>query len=900
MPSSTVKRGVRVVAAWLVGLGALLSVVGGTLITTGSVASAAIHAPQDCTFNDTSTILSPAKIGILNTAAGSNVAIACSNLTTSDLGLAVLALELSPLALIANCNGSVCSSSNQTTMDENEADLSVAPYEFCSTSNPCKSTWKPSYTVPSPWKAGGTGVAGFVTAKGDTNASCPPTQQQVNIGLPGCAMSVADANGNIWGLALLNYTSPANPAPEAPQIHLSTSSVSPGGTVSISDNPCTPSSSTVCPYFWGNPTSVTPSVGGTDPSLGNIDFPAVPLDISLCPAKGGSCTSIPNPASAPVVTVTPPVYDFNTSTSTGTMSSYPTISGSLNIPSSLAVGAYNLNVYEGNLLGVFNGNGTNCPSGTTASDGKSCLEATAAITVASTSPSISLITPGSSPLAGGGTAVITGTNLSGASTVDFGSTPATNVKVVSSTEMTATIPAASSPGFVEVKVSTSKGSASSGFVYVNSNIPYVPVTPYRIADTRCGVGSPPSFCASEKLPPANQSLTSPSAGGSIPVQVTGAGSGSNSVPSTAQSVVVTVTAIASPSAHNGYLTVYPTGTNPPTASSLNYIPGAAIPNLVTATLGKGGQVSIYSSSADVNVAVDVEGYYAPSPSTANKFNPLPTPIRALDTRCAEKPLPAMISPTYCSPITSINSSPAPGPKSAIAVAMTGGNSGVPLTATAVSLVATAAGPESGGYLTVWPDAGTCSTPPAVSNVNFHKGTASGNSVSVEVGSTGKLCIYNSAGTSTNVIVDINGYFSSTGDTLTPSSPVRICDTRSVSSIGGGDVASGVTGQCANKGTSLDPTISSSDPMTVQVTGISGIPTTAKAVVANVTVVNTTGNGYLQVWAGGGTQPKTSNINWAKGQTIPNMVVSSLNSSGQIEIYASTGANVIVDVVGWYS
>jgi hypothetical protein len=150
-------------------------------------------------------------------------------------------------------------------------------------------------------------------------------------------------------------------------------------------------------------------------------------------------------------------------------------------------------------------------------------------------------------------------------------------------------------------------------------------------------------------------------------------------------------------------------------------------------------------------------------------------------------------------------------------------------------------------------------------------------------------------------VDINGWFSSTGEALTPSSPVRICDTRDPSAIGGaGDVVPGVTGQCANSGIALSPNTTSTDPTTIQVTGIAGIPTTAKVVVANITVVSTKSSGYLTAWQSGTTQPKTSNINWGKGQVMPNMVLSSLNSKGQMEIYCSSTADVIVDVVGWYS
>ncbi|MCL5447107.1 MAG: IPT/TIG domain-containing protein [Actinobacteria bacterium] len=519
-------------------------------------------------------------------------------------------------------------------------------------------------------------------------------------------------------------------------------------------------------------------------------------------------------------------------------------------------------------------------------------------------PTVASIIPGSSPLQGGGTVTITGTGLSGATALHFGSVSAANLSVVSPTELTATIPASQVAGTTDVTVTTPGGiSPGVGFVYVTAGIRYVPVTPYRIVDTRCTQNPLPSgitstYCSG--LPSANQSLSSPLAGKGITAQVAGtvSGSSSDAVPYTAQSVVLNITAIASPSTQRGYITVYPTGTNVPTASSLNYVPGMAIPNLVTATLGKAGSVSILPSSAGVNIVVDVEGYYEPATSQpSNLFNPLPLPARILDTRCVISPISAV--PRYCAAenLPAANASiPEPAPKSAISIAVAGlSGSGVPSDATAISLVVTAAGPHSGGYLTVWADSGSsCGIPPMASNVNFRKGTASANSVIVETAGTGKICIFNSADAPTNVVVDINGYFSSSGDAFTPSSPVRICDTRALSIS---DVASGVTGHCANSGTALQP---ASGPIAVQVTGIAGIPSSAKAVVANVTVTNTAGAGYLRTWAAGETQPSTSNINWASGETMPNMVTVTLSASGAINVYTSADVNIIIDVVGWYS
>ena len=545
------------------------------------------------------------------------------------------------------------------------------------------------------------------------------------------------------------------------------------------------------------------------------------------------------------------------------------------------------------------------PSGVSDLSGVDCASTSACMALGATSadivilttikpiPVIMSITPDSSPLTGGETVTITGIHFTTGAVVTFGSLTLTSaaVTVNSTTSISVVVPRSSAPGTVGVTVTTSIGSSNTaGFVYVNTDLSYVPLRPYRIVDTRCATSPQPGYCSAENLPSGNLRLSSPAAGGSIEVQVTGTGSSGNSIPAGAEAVVVTITAVASPSAHNGYLTAYPAGTLPPTASSLNYAPGEVVPNLVTVTIGTSGKISILSSSSGVNVVVDVEGYYVSSVSSGSMFDPLPTPARILDTRCA-----APAPPSFCSSehIPAANSSTGPLGAGMALSAVVAGVDSVPATATAVSLVVTAASPQKAGYLTVWPKGAAKAV---TSNVNFIANFASADSVIVPLGSNGSIEVYNGSGATVNVVVDINGYFASSGDVLTPSSPVRICDTRDVQAIGGtGDVTSGVTGRCANSGTPVSP----SAPLTVQVTGVGGVPAGAKVVVTNITVANTSGNGYLTAWPQGGSMPATSNINWRKGEIVPGMVVSTLNPSGQMEVYTSVAANVVVDVVGWY-
>jgi hypothetical protein len=58
-----------------------------------------------------------------------------------------------------------------------------------------------------------------------------------------------------------------------------------------------------------------------------------------------------------------------------------------------------------------------------------------------------------------------------------------------------------------------------------------------------------------------------------------------------------------------YLTVFP-GPTRPTASDLNLVQDQIKANLVVATLSANGKISIYNQSGNVNVVIDVLGWYS--------------------------------------------------------------------------------------------------------------------------------------------------------------------------------------------------------------------------------------------------------------------------------------------------
>jgi hypothetical protein len=121
----------------------------------------------------------------------------------------------------------------------------------------------------------------------------------------------------------------------------------------------------------------------------------------------------------------------------------------------------------------------------------------------------------------------------------------------------------------------------------------VPVTPFRLLDTRTGVG------AGGRTDPLGPDST-------ITVQVAGVGT----IPTDATGVILNVTANAATA--SGYVTATPTGSARAETSVLNLTPGQDLPNMVTATLGTGGRLDLYNFTGSVHLIADVAGYLIPA------------------------------------------------------------------------------------------------------------------------------------------------------------------------------------------------------------------------------------------------------------------------------------------------
>jgi hypothetical protein len=117
--------------------------------------------------------------------------------------------------------------------------------------------------------------------------------------------------------------------------------------------------------------------------------------------------------------------------------------------------------------------GTYIVAATYSGDAKYAPSAAKATIKVTLVPTVSSVAANAGPTTGGQTVTITGANLTGATSVTFGTVAATNVKVVSDTTVTATVPAHAA-GTVNVYVTSSLGkSPASSARYAYDDLPTV-------------------------------------------------------------------------------------------------------------------------------------------------------------------------------------------------------------------------------------------------------------------------------------------------------------------------------------------------------------------------------------------------------------------------------------------
>ncbi len=261
------------------------------------------------------------------------------------------------------------------------------------------------------------------------------------------------------------------------------------------------------------------------------------------------------------------------------------------------------------------------------------------------------------------------------------------------------------------------------------------------------------------------------------------------------------------------------------------------------------------------------------------YTPLNTPTRVLDTRGG----PSATNPTGVGSL----------PRNGIVDLQLSG-SWVPADASAVAVNITSTGAVAADFVQAVPTMHGTLGATSVLNVPA-PGVDRPNFAVVPLGSGG-ITLYVPAGGF--VIVDLLGYFTPTSGPTVPSgrfipiSPERWADSRG---LGGNPLPSGFGGPrvvAANETITIDRLASSTVPA-------SGV----KALVLNVTADPPSGGqaGFLRAQPMNPSGPLTSStVNFVPGAASANTVIVPVDSTERTAVFTSADANVIVDVVGYFT
>ena len=367
--------------------------------------------------------------------------------------------------------------------------------------------------------------------------------------------------------------------------------------------------------------------------------------------------------------------------------------------------------------------------------------------------------------------------------------------------------------------------------------------PTRVVDTRTGLGTAAGPLA---------------AGADRTIRLAGLGG----VPATGVTAVVANLTVTDTTAAS-HLTAWPTDQPRPHASNLNWPAGDTRANLAVLPLSPSGDITVTNNAGTTHLLIDVVGWYDTAASDAPGLRTLP-PTRVVDSRDGTGTVGEPLGPKESRPIT------------------LAGLGGVPATGvTAVVANLTVTDTTAASHLTAWP---TDQPRPHASNLNWPAGDTRANLAVLPLSPSGDITVTNNAGT-TDLVIDVVGWYdtaASDAPGLTTRAPFRAVDTRS------------------GTGTLAAP-LGAGHFRTVALAGTGPVPAGVSAVVANVTVTGGTSASHLTTWPSDRTRPSASNLNWPAGDTRANLAVIPLAPDGTANLFNNTGsANVVVDVVGWFT
>ncbi len=374
---------------------------------------------------------------------------------------------------------------------------------------------------------------------------------------------------------------------------------------------------------------------------------------------------------------------------------------------------------------------------------------------------------------------------------------------------------------------------------------YFPITPVRAWDSRVnGTKAPLAAQQSYRLPVTGR-LGVPAGG--------------------VAAVTINLTAVAPTEA--GWLTVYPSGSTLPGASSINFKPGETRANTITVRIPGDGGIRIYNRSGATHFLVDVTGFYARDNTIASTYGTgggvLPVAARLVDSRTAGTPLAAgQTRRIYYHP----RSTTAP-------------------TERGLYLNVTIPSPTRAGYARVWNGLGN----PSISTLNWKAGEfAPANTTAIgtynAADNSVSFAITNRSAAPIHYVIDVlASYDMSIWDTkYVPYGPTRVLDTRT-----GIGVTAGKLGPAVNKTVNL--------PAALKGASTYGI-------VGNAVLLNATELSFIRVWDNDAPAPNISTVSGNRTDVLANGVLTGTNyATHNIGVQNYRGyVDAILDVSGYFA
>ncbi|MEY2400387.1 MAG: 5-nucleotidase, partial [Ilumatobacteraceae bacterium] len=269
-----------------------------------------------------------------------------------------------------------------------------------------------------------------------------------------------------------------------------------------------------------------------------------------------------------------------------------------------------------------------------------------------------------------------------------------------------------------------------------------------------------------------------------------------------------------------------------------------------------GSVAAAGATGGITCGDNAVGPGSPAKPVSG-FNPI-TPVRLIDTRTG---IGGPTTPLGPGCVLRIETLPA---------------TEIPAQADAVSLSVTSVDAPQRGFLTVYP----CGSPrPGTSNINTRLGVAAANNVIAALDTTRAVCIFSS--TTTNLVVDLFGWYGSAGMQYVDIAPVRALDTRSGPRPGGG------AGRVA-----------ANTPFALPLAA-AWVPGEAEAVLVNLTVASSAGPGFLVAYPCGTAPPLASNVNFLTNEDRAGTTMVGLGPDGALCLLSNVDVHIIVDVNGYF-